>query len=78
MTDEHSARLQEDELPPISQESSLKSRLLINPNKAGTSVIDKQVIEQTIYDASKVGRFDGPLLASYSTLAVTGLGVFQE
>ncbi|KAJ3014947.1 hypothetical protein HKX48_004870 [Thoreauomyces humboldtii] len=44
-------------LAEIAAEESMKSRLLINPNKPGTQYIDKSVVQHIIYEASKGSPF---------------------
>lgn len=39
------------------QEDSLKARLVINPNKAGTQYVDKDRVAEIVYEASKVSPF---------------------
>ncbi|KAJ3152104.1 hypothetical protein HDU86_005949 [Geranomyces michiganensis] len=43
--------------PSVGAAESLKSRLLINPNKAGTQHVDRAKIEEAIYEASKGSPF---------------------
>lgn len=38
---------------PPDSETTLKSRLIINPNKAGTQYVDKAKVAQIVYEASK-------------------------
>ncbi|KND00532.1 uncharacterized protein SPPG_04842 [Spizellomyces punctatus DAOM BR117] len=40
-----------------SQEDSMKSRLLINPNKAGTQYIPKHIVAKIVYEASQGSPF---------------------